>query len=70
MTIDEVYDALPMSEKTLVKHWHRGQYKNLPCLVKNDQGHPCEWRVEYAGETIGMVKYYKGRKLCAYGVRA
>lgn len=66
MTIQEVYDSLPMSERTLLK---RIANNFLPFVLANDGGHPCEYYIKNkAGQNCGMVKYYKGRKLTVYGL--
>ncbi|KKN22351.1 hypothetical protein LCGC14_0916170 [marine sediment metagenome] len=67
MTIQELYDLLPLSERTLLR---RIAAKKLPAVLANDGGHPCEYYIKNSkGEDCGMVKYYKGRKLTVYGLR-
>lgn len=64
MDIITAYDMLPLSEKTLLKRIRKGL---LPFFLKNDGGHPCEYYLkDDNGEDIGMVKYYRGRKLACY----
>lgn len=58
MSICKAYDMLPMAERTLIKH--RAEY---PFIVTNDAGSPCVWRVVHEGVELGLVTYYKGRKL-------
>lgn len=58
MSIGKAYDTLPMSERTLLKH--RAEY---PFVVTNDTGRPCVYRVIHEGVELGLVTYYKGRKL-------
>ena len=65
MTIGEIYEKAPKSERTLMRH----KYKWLGCQFKNDLGYACEYRVIYQGEDLGMIKYYGGRLLCAYKLR-
>lgn len=63
MTIQRMFDLAPKSERTLIKHgFYIAGYHFL-----NDLGHPCEYRVVGVGpREIGLIKYYKGRKLTAY----
>jgi len=63
MTLMQVFESLPLADKTVVKHkfTHQG-YK-----LVNDLGYPSVYRVVGTdGIELGAVKYYKGRKLCAY----
>lgn len=63
MTIAKMFEIAPKSERTLIKHgYYIAGYHFL-----NDQGQACEYRVVGVGpREIGLIKYYKGRKLCAY----
>jgi len=64
--IGDVYDMLPLTNKTLTKQIAKG---SLPFVLKNDGGHPCEYYLkDENNEDIGMVKYYRGRKICCYAV--
>ncbi len=66
MDIITAFDMLPLSEKTLLKRIRKGL---LPFSLKNDGGHPCEYYLkDDNGEDIGMVKYYRGRKLTCYKI--
>ena len=67
MSLNDIYDILPTSERTLLRHWRNGQYKGYPFTIKNDLGAACDWRIAVDGRTIGMVRYYRGRKLVAHG---
>lgn len=63
MTIGQIFETLPKSEKTLAKH----KYSHLGYQLMNDMGHPCEYRVvDQDSIEIGMVRYYRGRLLSAY----
>ena len=67
MTIEQAFDLLPLTEKTLLK---RISKRILPFILKNDGGHPCEWYFKNKdGDDCGMVKYYKGRILSCYGIQ-
>jgi replication-associated recombination protein RarA len=62
MTITEVYDSLPMSSKRLWK-----EIDGYPFILLNDIGRASWFRVIVEGRDIGVVQYYKGRKLCCHG---
>jgi hypothetical protein len=63
MNIADVFESLPLSEKTLLKHLNDYPYR----LTNED--HPCEYVVHDGSYIVGMVKYYKGRKLSCYELR-
>ena len=66
LTLQEVFDLLPKSERTLLRYLRRqGHYGDHKFL--NDMGHPCEYRIiGPLGNELGMVKYYQGRLLSCY----
>ena len=73
-TVEEIFDLLPLSERILLKYWKNGIYTSLKtgCKISlsNDGGHPCEWMLkDDNGNDFGMVKYYKGRKLCCFALK-
>lgn len=61
--LSTLFEQLPLTERTLLKH--RSQYG---ALITNDTGEPCLYRVIVEGVEIGAVRYYKGRRLCAYEI--
>lgn len=62
----EIYDLLPLSEKTLLR---RLRYKIYPFKLKNDRGYPCDYFIyDENDEPTGVVVYYRGRKLCLHGI--
>ena len=62
--ISEIYDILPLSEKTLLK-----RYRTYDFIIKNDRGSSCNWFIyDDAGDPVGVVVYYKGRKLVLHGI--
>lgn len=61
MTLTEIFDVLPLTERTLLKR--RASYH---FTITNDTGHPSIWRVLVGDREVGMVRYYRGRKLAAY----
>jgi hypothetical protein len=61
-TLQEVYDELPLTERALLR-----RYKSYPFKIANDRGGPCEWWLYESGEPVGVVIYYKGRKLTCHG---
>jgi hypothetical protein len=65
MTIGRAYDMLPMSERTLLKH-----FREYPFELRNDLGEACTYRVIHGGKELGIVVYYKGRKLVCHGSKA
>jgi hypothetical protein len=62
MTILEAYKILPLSEKTVIRY--RFRWKGL--VLRNNLGFPCDYTITENGHELGMIKYYKGRKLAAY----
>jgi len=61
--IHEFDDKCPISERTIIRHG----YEWLGHKFVNDMGHPCEYRIiDPNGEDIGMIKYYRGRRLASY----
>lgn len=64
-TLEDVYDLLPMTERTLLK-----RYQSYPFKIANDRGKPCEWWLYEKGEPVGVVVYYAGRKLACHGYAA
>ena len=58
----EAFETLPLSERTILRH--RFQIGNLRLI--NNLGHPCLYAIFDRDENreIGIVQYYKGRKLC------
>lgn len=72
MNIGEVFECLPVSERTLLKRFKwigdgNGQSPDHAFTLRNDiPGQPCEYRVLISGNEIGMVKYYRGRRLSCY----
>ena len=61
-----IYDDLPVSEKTLVRHWkHYSESSDIrPYSIRNDQGKPCEYYVYNKDNlAVAVILYYKGRKL-------
>ncbi len=70
MTIEQLYDILPMTERTLLK---RMKYTIYPYHIANDRGTPCDYFIYNRNDNenpIGVVIYYKGRKLCLHGIEA
>lgn len=62
--LTEIYDSLPWSNRTLLKRMPTYDFK-----LFNDIGGACDWRIEVDGDSIGVVVYAGGRKLCAHGLR-
>ena len=64
MKILEAFEKLPLSERTIIRH--RFDWGKLRLM--NNRSHPCEYTIFDRDENkeIGMVKYYKGRKLACY----
>lgn len=62
MTDLEAFERLPLSEQTIIRHKLR--IGNLH--LRNNLGHPCLYVIfdETEKKEIGIVQYYKGRKLC------
>ena len=66
MTIYDVYELLPLTEKTLRKRIAQNQ---LPAILANDGVHSSEYFIKNrAGVDCGMVKYFKGRLLAVYSL--
>lgn len=65
MTITEIYDLLPLTERTMMKR--RSTY---PFTIANDIGYASTWRVIFAGVELGIVVYCRGRKLCCHGLKS
>lgn len=61
MNKEQIFDALPLSERTLQKRMRR----NVLPVPFRESDYPCEYIFE-VGEQTCMVKYYRGRKLAAY----
>ena len=61
----EIFDQLPLSERTFMKHLKQEKYS----FQAINPYHPCEWFIIVNGKEIGMVKYYRGRKLAAYNTK-
>ena len=65
--ISAIYDILPISEKTLLKRLRKGEYD---FDLRNDRGGSCEWFIyDNDGDPVGVVVYYKGRKLVLHGIK-
>jgi len=64
MTPEEIYDMLPLSERTLLK-----RYKGYPFRIANDRGEPCAWYIYEDDKPIAVVHYYKGRKLVLHRIK-
>lgn len=62
MTIEQAFERLPLSEKTIIRH--RFVLGNL--VLRNNLGHPCLYSIFDKGENkeLGIIQYYQGRKLC------
>lgn len=67
MTFAEFFDSLPATERAMLSH--RDEY---PFTLTNDwhSGSPSHWRVSIGGKTLGVIQYYRGRKLSAWEVEA
>lgn len=61
MTRLELFEQLPLSERTLLRRMRDGR---LPVQLDNSD-QPCEYTFTLNGQR-GMVKYYRGRKLACY----
>lgn len=64
LTLDEIYDLLPMTERTL-----RKRYKSYPFKIANDRGESCSWYIYEDNQPVAVVTYYKGRKLVMHTVK-
>ena len=63
-TLEEVFETLPKSERTLQK---RG-YQHYQYRLLNDTGKPCVYRVvNMLNQDLGVVQYYGGRLLSCFG---
>ena len=62
MKISDAFEIAPKSENTLRRHGY--EYKGLTFVATYD--HPCEYDVSHKSKSLGMIKYYRGRKLAAY----
>ena len=62
MTAIKAFETLPLSEKTVIRH--RFQFGSL--VLRNNLRHPCLYSIfdRSVNRQIGIVQYYKGRKLC------
>jgi len=58
VTITEVYDTLPLAERTL-----RRRRPFYPFKLRCEPGSPSKYKVSYKKAELGIVAYYKGRKL-------
>jgi hypothetical protein len=65
ITIEAIYDAAPMTERTLIKNGYRGLGG---AFFLNDMGHPCHYRIVMMDREMGVIQYYRGRKLACHGV--
>lgn len=64
ITTDEIYDMLPMRERTLLKN-----YDKYPFRIANDRGRASEWYIYgMGGNPVAVVIYYRDRKLCMHGI--
>ncbi len=63
-TIGEVFENLPLTERTFIKRLNADEYD----FTIDNEAHPCEYDLLREGKRFGMVKYYKGRKLCCYTI--
>lgn len=63
MNFQTLYAKAPLSERTLIKH----KFTVYGHRFVNDLGYACDYRIiDSSGCEIGMIRYYKGRKLAAY----
>ncbi len=69
--ISDIYDQLPKSEKTLIKHYweYNSHLKHSNVRISNDMGKPCDYYIYHNEQPIGLVIYYKGRKLTLHGIK-
>lgn len=58
----DVFEKLPKCERTLLKH-----FREYPFKLDNSEV-STEYDIILGGKRIGMVKYYRGRKLCVYSI--
>jgi len=67
MELIEIFETLPLSQKTLDKRIIKNK---LPYILVPSIYHPAEYYfLNKRGESCGMVKYYKGRKLSCYHLK-
>ena len=64
MNKENYFELAPTSEQTLKKH----KYFYMGAKFINDIGHPCEYRVVVNNVDIGVIKYYRGRKLVCFRI--
>lgn len=64
LSIGEIYDILPMTERTLLK-----RIDSYPFKIANDRGTPCDWFIYKGNKPVAVVVYYKGRKLVMHGIK-
>ncbi len=62
MTALKAFELLPLSEKTVIRH----RFVIGSLLLMNNCGFACLYRIfdRSINKEIGIVQYYKGRKLC------
>jgi hypothetical protein len=65
MTLEEIFRMLPKSASTVWKHINR---KTYPFELVNDWGLTNEFRVIADGKTLGVIQYFKGKKLSAWAI--
>lgn len=65
VNIIEIFESLPLTERTFLKRLKVGRYD---FKVKNEYN-PCQYDIYVDDKIIGMVKYYKGRKLSFYSCK-
>ena len=66
-----IYDDLPISEKTLLKHWDRYSASSdlRPYSIRNDRGEPCSYYIyNKDNQPVAVVLYYKQRKLVIHSL--
>jgi hypothetical protein len=70
VTTEDVYDAMPLTERTLLKWLRRQPETFAPWRVSNDKGSPCDWFVyrHESADPCAVVLYRGGRKLCVHGI--
>lgn len=81
LTLNKIYDLLPMTERALLKRIKEGgRFYQLNFSLLNDTGHPCTYRVIRHGDgltvgpnigaskELGVIVYASGRKLCSHAL--
>lgn len=68
VTIGDIYDVLPMTERTLLSRMMCGYSPAL--RLKNDTGDSCTYRVVVGDRELGVVVYAGGRKLTCHGFKS